>query len=86
LLAGTDTGGLMRRFFSGAENFDFFKGNQVFQTRAAEFLRKIKADRSGRPSFATIYFLRAIPGRCIRKIVTKFPGGGRAAMTLEGAT
>src|SRR5581483_5295973 len=28
--------GLMRRFFSGAETFDFFKGNQTFQTCPVE--------------------------------------------------
>jgi hypothetical protein len=73
----------MQRFFSGAETFDFFKGNQVFQTSPAEFLRENKANRSGQLSLATIYFLSAPkplhPKNC-REIP---PGGGTMTASFE---
>jgi hypothetical protein len=75
---------LMRRFFSWLQTFDFFKRNQVFQTLDSKFLRRNKADRSVSHRFRAFIFQWA-PGGRFRKIVAKFPGGGRGAMTSKGA-
>ena len=71
--------GLTHRFFLVPKLLIFFKGNQIFQTRSDEFLRRNKARRSGRPSISTIYFPSAFLGNRLRKIVAKFPGGRGAS-------
>ena len=66
-------------FFLVPKFLIFFKRNQVFQTRSAEFLRRNKADRSDELSVSTIYFLSALPGRLHPKNVAKFPWGGEGS-------
>jgi hypothetical protein len=72
----------MRRFFFGAESFDFFSRNQRFQTSPRQ-IPLTKQGVSVRPTAFSVNYFLSTHGGIVPKNCREIPGG--AAMTGEGA-